>query len=138
MAAITNINQTLVKAVNDGGFGLPIAYENIKFDKEVSSAYLSVFNIRAPTVQVELSWEGCDQHSGVFQIDINYKQGQGVDVLTQKADEINAVFKNGAVFAGTEESVNISNVSAEPVSIGRGWATISMTINYYVFSRRVQ
>jgi len=138
MATITEINQILVKAVQDGAFGLDIAFENIKFDSKQQDSYLALFNLRAPTVQVELGALGCDQHTGIFQIDVNYKQGGGIDELLEKADEVNAVFKNGATFAGSNENVNITNVTAEPVAIARGWATVSMTINYYSFTTRVQ
>jgi len=140
MAAITEINQILVKAVQDGGFALDsqIAFENFTFNKDDLDFYLAIFNLRAPTELAELGAEGCDKHQGVFQLDVNYKQGGGVDELLTKADEINAVFKNGATFAGASESVNITNVTAEPVTTAQGWATVSMTINYYCFTLRVQ
>ncbi len=137
MAAITEINQILKKAVEDGTFGLDIAYENSGFDPKQLQAYIAIFNLRAPTVQAELGWAGCDQHNGVFQLDVNYKQGGGTDEILIKADEVNAVFFNGQTFAGANENVNITNVTAEPVSIARGWATVSMTINYYVFTPRI-
>ena len=138
MASITEINQILKKAVADGAFGLPIAYENSSFDPDDNAAYIAIFNLRAPTVQAELGWNGCDQHNGVFQLDVNYKQGGGTDEILEKADEVNATFFNGQTFAGTNENVNITNVTATPVSIARGWATVSLTINYYVFTLRVQ
>lgn len=138
MAAITEINQILKKAVQDGAFGLPIAFENDGYDPAGVPAYIAIFNLRAPTVQAELGWQGCDRHTGVFQLDVNYKQGGGTDELLEMADNVNAVFFNGQDFAGTSENVNITNVTAEPVTIAQGWATVSMTINYYVYSRRVQ
>ena len=138
MAAITEINQILKKAVSDGSFGLSIAYENSSFDPKQETAYIALFNLRAPTVQSDLGLNGCDLQSGVFQLDVNYKQGGGTDVILEKADEVNATFFNGQAFAGTNENVNITNVTATPVSIARGWATVSMTINYHVFTQRVQ
>lgn len=138
MAVIAEINQILKKAVQDGAFGLDIAFENSGFDPKQVPAYIAIFNLRAPTVQAELGWPGCDQHNGVFQLDVNYKQGGGTDVILEKADDVNAVFFNGQTFAGTNENVNITNVTATPVSIARGWATVSMTINYYVRTSRIQ
>jgi hypothetical protein len=140
MAAITEIDQILVKAVQDGGLALDsqIAFENFTFDKNLTDFYLAIFNLRSPTVMAELGLQGCDMHQGVFQLDINYKQGNGMTEMLTKADEVNAVFKNGATFAGANESVNITNVTAEPVVTAQGWATVSMTINYYCFTQRVQ
>lgn len=137
MAAITEINQILVKAVQDGSFGLDIAFENIKFNPKGKTAYIALFNLRSPTIMAELGPMGCDLHTGIMQIDVNYEQGGGIDELLEKADAINAIFKNGATFAGANENVNITNVSALPAVISRGWATVSMTIEYYVFSQRV-
>jgi len=138
MAAITEINQILKKAVSDGAFGLPIAYENSAFDPGDNAAYIAIFNLRAPTVQAELGLNGCDRHNGVFQLDVNYKQGGGSDVILEKADDVNATFFNGRTFAGASENVNITNVTSTPISIARGWATVSLTINYHVFTQRVQ
>ena len=138
MSAIAEIQQILYNAVEDGGFGLDVAYENVKLDPKDKPAYLACFMLRAPTEQAELSWKGCDEHQGIFQIDINYPQGSGPTVHVEMADQINAVFKSGATFAGATENVNIRNVSAGIMQVAQGWATLSLSIEYYVFSGRVQ
>ncbi len=138
MSAIADIQKILFNAVEDGSFGLPVAYENVNFDPKGLDGYLSVFLLRAPTLLAELSWNGCDNHSGILQIDINYPQGAGPTIHAEMADQINAVFKNGATFAGSVENVNIQNVSAGIMQVANGWATLTMTIEYYSYSGRVQ
>ncbi len=138
VSAIASIQKILYKAVQDGGFGLDIAYENVKFDPKSKDGYLSCFMLRAPTLQAELGWVGCDLHTGIFQIDINYPQDSGATAHAEMCDQINAFFKSGATFAGPTESVNIQNVSAGVMQVAQGWATLSLSIQYYVFSGRVQ
>lgn len=138
VSAIAEIQKILFAAVEDGNFGLPVAYQNVNFDQSTKDAYLSCFILRAPTVQAELGWNGCDNHSGILQIDIVYPQDAGPTVHAVKADEINAVFYNGRTFTGDNENVNIENVSAGAMQINQAWATLPMTIEYYSFTERVQ
>jgi len=138
VSAIAEIQKVLYSAVESGGFGLPIAYENVKFEPADKSGYLSVFMLRAPTLQAELGWVGCDNHSGIFQIDINYPEGEGPTSHAEMADTINAIFKSGGTFTGSTINVNIQNVSAGVMQIANGWATLSLNIEYYAFTERVQ
>lgn len=138
MSAIAEIQKILLSAVENGGFGLPIAYENVKFEPADKSGYLACFVLRAPTLQAELGWVGCDSHTGIFQIDINYPEGEGATQHVETADAINAVFKSGGTFTGSAISVNIQNVSAGVMQIANGWATLSLNIEYYAFTERVQ
>lgn len=137
MSAISEIQKVIYKAVQDGAFGLDVAYPNDTFDPTGSAGYLGLFLLRAPTVQAELGSEGCDLHTGLIQIDINYPQGKGDTLHAEMSDTINAWFRSGATFAGAAESVNIRNVSAGPLQIGQGWATLPLTIEYFAFSGRV-
>ena len=138
MSAIAEIQKVLFKAVQDGGFGLPIAFENVTYDPKDGSGYLSCFLLRAPTLQAELGWKGCDSHTGILQIDINYPQDSGPTIHAQKADEINAYLYSGRTFTGDTEKVNIQNVSAGVMQIAQGWSTLPMTIEYFSFTERVQ
>ena len=138
MPMIAQIQKILFKAVQDGGFGLDLSFENVTFDPKSLSGYLSCFLLRAPTFQAELGWKGCDNHSGILQIDINYPQDSGPTAHAQKADEINSYFYNGRTFTGDKEKVNIQNVSAGVMQIAQGWSKLSMTIEYYSYTERVQ
>lgn len=137
MAAIADISKILYANMELGGFGLPISYEGIDFDAKGNQAYLACYVLRAPTLQAELGSQGCDAHTGIFQVDINYREGDGATEALQKADEVNAYFKSGAYFTDGQETVNIRNVSASRLNIVGGWATINLTIEYQVYSKRI-
>ena len=138
MSAIANIQRILLEAIENAGFGLPIAYENVKFDATPGEPFLACFILRAPTVQAELGYKGCDERTGIFQIDINYPENSGPTIHAEMADDINLFFRSGATFTGNQFRVNIRNVSAGVMRIGNGWATLPMTIEYYSFTERVQ
>ncbi len=138
MSAIANIQRILLQAISNGNFGLPIAFENVNYDATNGEPFLACFVLRAPTVQAELGYAGCDERTGIFQIDINYREGSGPTVHAEMADDINAFFRSGETFTGNDFRVNIRNVSAGVLRIGNGWATLPMTIEYYSFTERVQ
>jgi len=137
MGAIAEISKILYANMDLGTFGLPVAYEGLDFDAKGQAAYLSCFVLRAPTLQAELGPQGCDAHTGIFQIDVNYREGQGATALLEKADEVNAYFYSGRYFESSEETVNIRNVSASRLNIAGGWSTINLTIEYQVYSKRI-
>lgn len=144
MAVFEDIEKALIGIMIDNGsvdpdisFSLPIAYENVEYDDADGEPYLSIFILPAATVQSTLGDGGCDDHQGIFQIDIKYKTNQGIAVLTKKADEINAIIKSGATFTNNGLNVRIRNVSRERVTISDGYATLPMTIEYFVFSERL-
>ena len=143
MAVFEDKVKALIGAVVDSditpgeGFGLPIAQENVKYDSSDGEPYLELFDLPAPTVQASLGAEGCDNHSGIFQIDINYQANEGRAVLDQKADEINAVIKSGATFTENDVNVRIQNVSVQRLPVNNGYATLSMTIEYFAFTKRL-
>ncbi len=137
MGAIAEISRIFYSNMDLGGFGLPVAYEGLDFDAKGVSAYLACFMLRAPTLQAELGPNGCDSHTGLFQVDVNYREGQGATALLEKADEINAYFYSGRYFESSTETVSIRNVSASRLNIAGGWSTINLTIEYQVYSKRI-
>lgn len=138
MSAIASIQRILLEAIQNAGFGLPIAFENVNYDASNGEPFLACFILRAPTVQAELGYKGCDERTGIFQIDINYPEGSGPTVHAEMADDINLLFRSGATFTGNDFRVNIRNVSAGVMRIGNGWATLPLSIEYFSFTERVQ
>ena len=137
MGAIADISKILYANMDLGSFGLPVSYEGLDFDPKEYDAYLACYVLRAPTLQAELGPQGCDAHTGIFQVDVNYREGGGPTEALNKADEVNAYFKSGAYFTDSTETVNIKNVSASRLNIVGGWATINLTIEYQVYSKRI-
>lgn len=138
MSAIASIQRILLETIQNAGLGLPIAYENVNYDASNGEPFLACFILRAPTVQAELGYKGCDERTGIFQIDINYPEGSGPTVHAEMADDINLLFRSGATFTGNDFRVNIRNVSAGVMRIGNGWATLPLSIEYFSFTERVQ
>ena len=137
MGAISSIGKILYKALEDGNLSMPIAFEGLDFDPAGEEAYLACYILRAPTLQAELGSVGCDAHTGIFQVDINYREGIGATLALNKADEVNFLFKSGASFTDSVEVVKIRNVSASRLNLVGGWATINLSIEYITYSQRI-
>jgi len=138
MAVFDDISKALKGIMLDNDFSLPVIYENA-FDEAqpIGTAFLAIFQLPAQPTQATLGDAGCDLHTGIFQIDINYPSGEGMALLVQKADEINAVIKSGATFTNNGLNVRINNVGISRLVVSDGLATINITIEYNSFSTRV-
>ncbi len=138
MSAFEDINKAFVGAILDNSsFSLPVAFQNVEYDDSNGLPYLETFLIPAPTIQASLGDDGCDEHIGIFQINIKYKTYDGVSVLHQKADEINAIIKSGATFTNSTTNVRIKNVSIQNVTVSDGFAVLPMLIEYFAFTTRL-
>ena len=91
----SDIRKAFNIAVGNAGFPIEIAYENTKFETNLTSPYLQLFLLPVQPVQASLGDMGCDLHTGIFQIDINYAQSEGVTDLDAMADQINTLFTLG-------------------------------------------
>lgn len=139
MAVFEDIDKAFIGIMVDNDFSMPVAFENVFFDEtEITQKnYLSCFLLPVPTVQATLGDEGCDNHRGLFQIDILFDSLKGSHLLTQKADEINAVIKSGATFTHNSLNVRIQNVSRQRLTVSDGLARLTMTIEYFAFNKRL-
>ena len=130
------LNDLFMKAVLNGGFGIDVATENVDYTP-ASDPFISCFILPVPVVQSELGSNGCEMLSGIFQISVHYPQDQGMNLLLQKVDEVNAVFFSGAVFVLSPLTVTLKQVSTERVVVSGGFATVNISIDYYSFTSRL-
>jgi len=137
MATFLDIDTAFNLAVLNAGFSVPVITENIDYSPKVETPFIAAYLLPAPTSQASLGDEGCDNHSGLYQIDINYPKDKGTTELKAMADNVNAVFYSGAVFTYNNVSVNIRNVSINRVVVQDGWAALTMTIEFYTYVSRV-
>ena len=100
MSVFEDIDKALMKGMLDTGslnpdiaFGLPVVFENIPYESALGDEFLAAFLLPAPVLQASLGDDGCDNHTGIYQIDIHNNSFTGTAELYKKADEINAVFK---------------------------------------------
>ncbi len=131
------ISKAFIDPVKNTFVGLPVANENLPYDSRDAEAHLEVFLLPAQPEQATLGATGCDFHSGIYQININYPINAGSAALYKKADEINAVFKSGATFSYGSTNVRIENVGISNLTVSDGYATLNLSIEYYAFSARV-
>ena len=136
MGAFLGISNCFNVAILNGGFNLPIALENQDFDPRLGDPYLAAFLLPASVIQSTLGLNGCETTSGIYQIDINYPAEKGVTALLSKADEVNAVFYNGAALTLNAFTVNLKNVSRSRVIVAGGFASVSLFIEFYSINSR--
>jgi len=133
----SDIRKAFNIAVGNAGFPIEIAYENVKYEPNVTTPYIQLFLLPVQPEQASLGDSGCDFHTGIFQIDINYAQSEGVTDLDAMADQINTLFKSGTSFTENGLQVRIENVGIGPLVVERGWATLSLSIEYFAYSQRL-
>lgn len=137
MTTFVDINNALVKPIVDNaGFGIEFNYENKNTKPAIKTPFGQCFLLPVQPEQAALGQDGCDEHSGVFQISLRYPENQGNIAALTKADEIASVYKSGAVL-----TYNGVNVTIESIGIGQAlndgpWFLVPITINYYSFIRR--
>lgn len=137
MAVFEDISKAFNGIMIDNDFSLPVVFENTPYDETTGDNFLAIFLLPSPTLQASLGDEGCDEHKGIFQIDIVYNTYSGTHELYQKADEINAIIKSGATFTNNTLNVRIGNVSIQRLTVSDGLATLNMSIDYWAFNKRV-
>lgn len=115
--------------------GIKIALENIGAPTDTSVPYLAGYLLPAPTEDADLYFT--DRRSGIYQIDISYASGAGSAVINRMTDLLNAAFKPGKELTRTPVCVEITNFSAERVTVSNGWAVKPITITWITHTERL-
>ena len=138
MTTFINIKKALDNALMSNDFGgLTAVLENIDYDTTTDQPFLSAFLLPGQPEQIGLGDNGTDRHTGIYQIDINYKTHRGVMNHMVIADEINTVFKSGADLVWDGVCVRIESTGITPIRTGNGWAVMSVSIDWYSTTQRV-
>ena len=137
MSTFVDINNALLNPIiNNNDFGIAFNYENKNTLPDVDGPFGQAFLLPVQPEQKALGQDGCDQHTGVFQISLRFPENTGNIAILTKADEIAIAYKSGTVL-----TYNGVNVTIESVGIAQGfndgpWFLVPITINYYSFIRR--
>ena len=131
------LNDLFNVAVLNGGFTIPVATENVAFDPKAGTPFIAMNLLPLPVIQSSLGVSGCDKLTGILQLSVNYPQDQGMTSLLAKVDEVNQVFKAGAVFVLSPLSVTIKATSTNRVRVAQGFATIDLSIEYFSYTDRL-
>ena len=115
--------------------GWPIAWENVKFKAPSNGRYLRVQHIPAPVVSAHIDATQY-QFSGVYQITVVTKVGEGADIATEQVNKVIEHFADLTQITADDAGTIIIN--RRPVLIGglQGEKTYEMPIqiNYHIFT----
>jgi len=125
------------KMLNASLGGITVVLENIKHDSRAGAAFLACYQLPVPVTQATLGDGGCDLHSGIYQININYPEGKGLTACKTMADTLNAIFYSGATFTESTVNVRIKTTSVERAIVAGGYVTLPLSIEYYAHIERV-
>ena len=134
----TKINAALVTAYRAAMPALvdATAYEGASFTPTVGQKWAQLTNLRASADPVTLGTGGQDEHSGVFQIDVNVPEDTGTATLLADADTLRAYFVAGRSFTYQTQSVRVRRADVSPIRRVDGWLRVSVSVTYSAITIR--
>lgn len=134
----TKINAALVTAYRDAMPALAdsTAYEGKSFTPTTGTKWAQLTNLRAAADPVTLGVGGQDDHSGVFQIDVNVPENTGTATLLADADTLRAYFVAGRSFTYQTQSVRARRADVSAIRRVDGWLRVSVSITYSALTTR--
>jgi len=127
--AYLDIHKALTQSVIDAALGLPIAHENINFDPEAISEYISINVLYGE--QNTVTKTDLDDVNGFLQISHYVKSGGSVGVTYNVADAINAFYPHAKQFTAGVQTINIQNIAVNKRGDSDGWYITDFTINFW-------
>jgi hypothetical protein len=125
------IDSALVKAFDDGAFGLPFSSENREYDPVPGTAWAQLFIVpNQPSINT-MGSDGQDLIEGFMQINLNYPVGDGDGTAKQKATAIRDYFKAGTKFTYSTVDVFIASAGRGIAQNIDSWYRVVVTINWY-------
>jgi len=112
------------------------AYEGMGFTPTIGSKWGQVFNLRAAADVASLGVGGQDDHTGVFQIDVNVPENSGTAALLADADTLRAYFVVGRAFTYQSQSVRVRRADVSPIRRVDGWLRVSVSVTYSAYTTR--
>jgi hypothetical protein len=112
------------------------AYEGAAFTPTTGTKWGAVFNLRASADVASLGAGGQDEHTGVFQIDVNVPENTGTASLLADADTLRAYFIAGRYFTYESQSVLVRRCDVSPIRRVDGWLRVSASVTYSARSTR--
>lgn len=129
------IQQALETTINGLNLGLPIAWENVKFDPRPGTAFLRVLHQPIDTEKLNVGTTGVMMTSGFMVLGLNYPAGIGSGVALAKADTIAAAFKPGTSIAagGGDIVVRSTAMEAQERSSQPDWWVVPVIVHYNAY-----
>jgi len=129
--AYLDIHKALTQSVIDAALGLPIAHENIDFDPEAISEYISINVLYGE--QNTVTKTDLDDVNGFLQISHYVKSGGSVGAMYSVTDAINAFYPHAKQFVSisSNQTINIQNIAVNKRGNSDGWYITDFTINFW-------
>ena len=134
MSGLAKIDQALVSRFIAGGFGLPVAHENLPFTPSAGQAYAELRVLQNDVTPLSLA--DSNQTDGVFRAILRYPAQTGAVAANLKADQILTAYPIGARLSYGGQSITVTSHSRQPGAPEEGWHKINVTIGYRAALRR--
>lgn len=122
------IDQALISAFIDGGFGLPIAHENIDYAPTAGTAYVELLVLQNDVTPATLA--DSNDTDGVFRVILRYPIGGGAVAAKTKADQVFTVFAIGQRLSYDGVTLTILRNSRQPGVAEEGWFSLVLDMPY--------
>jgi hypothetical protein len=124
-----NIDQAFTFEFIAGGFGLPIAHENMNYKPVQGTPYAEIKVM--PNDTTKLTQNNSNITDGIFRIHLRYPAGSGAVAAKTKAEEIMLYFAPGNRIGYSGQSVLIEKVSRKKGIPDNNWYEIIITLSYW-------
>lgn len=123
-----DIHRALTQSLINASVGVPIAHENVTFNPDQHTAFVQPFTIIGD--RDAIAKNGYGEVFGIYQIDVNVREGSAVGQALQIIDIINSYYTDSLELENGSTQVIILNRYRSNVSIENGWYTTSVTIDF--------
>lgn len=131
----SDIDSAIYKRLTSQALGLPVQHDGEKSDA-LTGNYIRATIVPAGNSAVTLGENGENEHGGFLQLDLHFTHGNGRRGITQKADELAAIFKEGSreIYGGA--NVEFRETQRSPLRREGGYLVLVLSINWAAWVQR--
>lgn len=107
-----------------------IAFPNVDFNPQPGTPYLASKIAARTAMVIGVGRNAPIQHTGVYQVSVNYPKGIGLADMLAKADIIAGYFTLGLTIAAGSSNIIIQNVRTPPEVQSENWVTVPVMIDW--------
>jgi len=135
MTVFADISNALDTRLNTLSPLPPVAWPNREYIPIVGTKWIRPALLPADTIAATIGdTSSTDLNTGIYQVDIFTKAGEGKNDAMVQADLIADHFKRDTELTYNAHTVVIKNVSQSPAQINNGWFQVPVNIEYYAFT----
>ena len=136
MTVFADIQSALNTRLNTLSGGYAVAWENIEYEPVQGTPYLRPTFLPAETFGATIGATGTDNQSGIYQIDVFVKAGQGHGAAVILADSIADHFKPVTELVYNGRLVRCMSVSILRGRSDNGWYQVPIEIRYLALTTK--